>query len=45
VEQIELMKKMKKRGIIADDKEGAKEEAQPEDKVQQFAESLLGDKI
>jgi len=39
--QIELMQKMKKRGIIADDKKPKDEETQ-EDKTQQFAEKLLG---
>lgn len=45
VEQIELMKKMKKRGIIADEKDPSKEELSPEDKAANFAEKLLGDKL
>ena len=42
VEQIELMKKMKKRGIITDEK-ASKEDVSLEDKTQQYAEKLLGD--
>jgi hypothetical protein len=36
------MKKMKKRGIITEEK-GTKEEVSAEDKAQQYAEKLLGD--
>ena len=43
VEQIELMKKMKKRGIISDEKEESQQEVSAEDKAQQYAEKLLGD--
>ena len=45
IEQIDLMKKMKKRGIIADDKQDSQEELSADDKAQRYAEKLLGDKL
>lgn len=43
VEQVDLLKKMKKRGIIEDDK--PKDQEKQVDKTEQFAEKLLGDKF
>jgi len=47
VEQVDLLKKMKGRGIISisGDKDQSKEELSAEDKAEKYAEKLLGDKL